>query len=186
LFNGGASQIYRRDDTQLRSADLSRSLVTQNAILTDFDGVARRRGERLDVTARASIGYAYDMLTNGPGDQLRVSSAYVDLNDRELGMSTRLGRQSRGMAGVPGTFDGLLTYWQWRPQLGLGIVAGMPTESTRTGPNTDRRFLGMAADFATADRSWDTSVYALAQQYQGTTDRRSVGVESHFVKRAGR
>lgn len=182
VFNGGASQIYRRDDTQLRSDDVSRSLVTQNAILTDFDGVARRRGERLDVTARASIGYAYDMLTNGPGDQLRVSSAYVDLNDRELGMSARLGRQSRGMAGIQGTFDGMLGYWQWHPQLGFGLVAGMPTESTRAAPNTDRRFLGVATDFATEDRSWDTAVYAMAQQYQGIADRRSVGVESHFVR----
>ncbi|MEO8308747.1 MAG: SPOR domain-containing protein [Pseudomonadota bacterium] len=180
--NGGVSQIYRRDDTQLRSDNVSSNLVAQNTILTDFDGVARRRGERYDFTARASAGYGYDMLTNGPGDQVRVSAAYVDLSDRELGMSARLGRQSRGMAGVPGTFDGLLTYWQWRPQVGLGLVAGMPTESTRTGPDPDHQFLGLAADFATDDRHWDTAVYVLAQQYLGATDRRSVGVESHYVR----
>jgi hypothetical protein len=182
IFNGGASQIYRRDDTQLRTDDVSRNVVAQNAILTDLDGVARRRGERYDFTARASAGYGYDLLPNGPGDQLRVSAAYVDLSDRELGMSARLGRQSRGMAGVPGTFDGLLTYWQWRPQVGLGLVAGMPTESTRLGPDPDHQFLGLAADFATDDRRWDTAVYALAQQYLGATDRRSVGVESHYVR----
>jgi tetratricopeptide (TPR) repeat protein len=181
-LNGGASQIYRRDDTQLHTDDISRSLVSQNSILTDFDGVARRRGERYDFLARASAGYAYDMLTNGPGDQLRVSAAYVDINDRELGMSARVGRQSRGMAGVPGTFDGLLTYWQWRPQLGFGLVAGMPTESTRMAPDPDHQFLGFAADFATDDRRWDTAVYALAQQYGGATDRRSVGVETHYVQ----
>jgi tetratricopeptide (TPR) repeat protein len=181
-LNGGASQIYRRDDTQLHTDDISRSVVAQNAILTDFDGVARRRGERYDFTARASAGYAYDMLTNGPGDQLRVSAAYVDLSDRELGMSARLGRQSRGMAGIPGTFDGLLTYWQWRPQLGLGLVAGMPTESTRMAPDPDHKFVGFAADFATEDRHWDTAVYALAQQYRGATDRRSIGVESHYMR----
>jgi hypothetical protein len=181
-LNGGASQIYRRDDTQLHTNDVSRSLVAQNAILTDFDGVARRRGERYDFTARTSAGYSYDLLNNGPGNQLRVSAAYVDLSDRELGMSARLGRQSRGMAGIPGTFDGLLTYWQWRPQIGVGLVAGLPTESTRMAPDPDHQFLGLAADFATEDRRWDTAVYALAQQYLGATDRRSIGVESHYFR----
>ena len=181
-FIGNASEIYRRDDSQLRTDTLSRSLVAQNALLTDVDGVARRRGEQRDIIARVNFGYFKDLLTNGPGDQLRVSSAYVDFNDRELGLGARLGRQSRGMAGVPGTFDGLLTTWQWRPQVGFGFAAGMPTESTREGPDTQRHFFGLGTNLATADRRWDATVYALAQQYHGEVDRRSIGVEAHYVQ----
>jgi tetratricopeptide (TPR) repeat protein len=179
---GSASQIYRRDNSQLRSDALSRDLVTQNAVISDVDGVVRHRGERLDFTGRATFGYLKDLMTSGPGDQPRVSSAYVDFNDREWGLGARLGRQSRGMAGVFGSFDGLLGTWQWKPQLGFSLVAGMPVESTRFGPDTHRQFVGMAADYANASRSWDTSVYALAQQYYGSADRRSVGVETRYFK----
>ena len=61
-----------------------------------------------------------DLLPQGPGDQVRVSYAFVELVDRELGLGARIGRQSRGMAGVPSTFDGVLGTWQWRPDLGFG------------------------------------------------------------------
>jgi tetratricopeptide (TPR) repeat protein len=179
---GSASQIYRRDDSRLSSTALSRNLTTQDALLTDVEGLLRRRGEQRDVTARTSFGYTKDLLKFGPGDQLRVSSAYVEVNDRELGLDARLGRQSRGMPGVAGAFDGLLGSWQWRDNLGFNAVAGLPVESTRRGPATDRQFLGFAADWVNAGRSWDAALYALAQQYSGEVDRRSIGVESRYLR----
>jgi tetratricopeptide (TPR) repeat protein len=179
---GSASQIYRRDNSQLSNAALSRSLTTQNAVLTDIDGILRHRGERRDMTARTSFGYMKDMLQTGRGDQMRVSSAYVEFNDRELGAGARLGRQSRGMAGVVGAFDGLLGNWQWRENLAFNAVMGLPVESSRQGPATDRQFLGLAADFTNANRSWDTAFYMLGQQYSGEVDRRSVGVETRILK----
>jgi tetratricopeptide (TPR) repeat protein len=179
---GNASQVYRRDDSRLSSAALSRNLTTQNAVLTDIDGILRHRGERRDMTARASFGYLKDLMQTGRGDQMRVSSAYVELNDRELGAGARLGRQSRGMAGVVGAFDGLLGNWQWRENLGLNAVLGLPVESSRNEPATDRQFVGLAADFTNANRSWDTAVYMLGQQYSGEVDRRSVGIETRILK----
>jgi tetratricopeptide (TPR) repeat protein len=179
---GSASQVYRRDDMSLSSAALSRDLTTQNAVLTDVDGLVRRRGERLDFTSRVSMGYIKDLMQTGRGDQLRVSSAYVELNDRELGLGTRLGRQSRGMAGIPGAFDGVLTNWQWRENIGFSAAAGLPVESTRNGLASNRQFLALGADFANASRSWDTSFYVLGQQYSGEVDRRSVGVESRYFR----
>lgn len=179
---GSASQVYRRDDMSLSSAALSRDLTTQNAVLTDVDGLVRRRGERLDFTSRVSMGYIKDLMQTGRGDQLRVSSAYVELNDRELGLGTRLGRQSRGMAGIPGAFDGALTNWQWRENIGFSAAAGLPVESTRNGLATNRQFLALGANFANASRSWDTAVYVLGQQYSGEVDRRSVGVETRYFR----
>ena len=179
---GSASQVYRRDDSRLSSAALSRDLTTQNAVLTDMDGLVRRRGERLDFTSRVSMGYIKDLMKTGRGDQLRVSSAYVELNDRELGMGMRFGRQSRGMAGISGAFDGLLANWQWRDNIGFSAVAGLPVESTRNGVASNRQFLALGADFANASRSWDTAVYVLGQQYSGEVDRRSIGVETRYLK----
>jgi tetratricopeptide (TPR) repeat protein len=177
-----ASQIYRRDNSQLDLNSISRSLTTQNALLNDFDWVSRHRGDRRDFTSRLSLGYAKDLMTNGPGDQWRISSAYVELNDRELGLRGRVGRQSRGMAGVQGTFDGALASWQWRPELALNLVAGLPAESTRKGPDSSRQFLGVAADFSALAPNLDLSVYAIAQQYSGNVDRRSIGAEARILR----
>jgi tetratricopeptide (TPR) repeat protein len=179
---GSLSQIYRREDSRLSSSALSRNLVTQNALLTDADGVLRHRGERFDLTARSSFGYAKDLQPAGRSRPLRVSSAFVDLSDRELSLSARLGRQSRGMAGVNGAFDGLLGSWQWHSNFGTSAVVGLPVESTRNGPDTDRTFVGVATDFTTEDRRWTSSAYALAQQYSGRTDRRSVGFETRYLQ----
>ena len=177
-----ASQIYRRDNSQLSTDAFSRDIITQNALLNDFDTIVRRRGERHDFISRVNFGYQKDLLTNGPGDQVRVSSAFGEWIDRELGIGARVGRQSRGMAGVNGTFDGAYANWQWRPQWGFGMTIGMPVESSRNGPQTDRRFLGVATDFTTRDRQWGASVFAIAQQYDGSVDRRSVGLEGRYLR----
>lgn len=182
---GNASQFYRRDDSRLSSDALSRNLTTQNALLTDVDGLVRHRGEQYDFAARASMGYAKDLLQFGPGDQLRVSSAFVEVNDRSRGLGARLGRQSRGMAGLNGAFDGLLGTWQWRQNVGFNAAVGMPVESTRDGIHADRKFVAVATDLASARLGWDTAFYALAQQYGGMVDRRSIGFESRYL-RAGR
>jgi tetratricopeptide (TPR) repeat protein len=179
---GGASQVYRRDDTRLSSAALSRNLTTQNALLTDADGVVRHRGTRYDFTARSSFGYMKDLQPAGREDRLRVSAAYVELGDRELGIGARLGRQSRGMAGVNGLFDGLLGNWQAGPRLGASFAFGAPVENTRQGLASKRQFLGVATDFVLADHRWEGSVFALAQQYSGEIDRRSIGIEARYLR----
>jgi hypothetical protein len=66
--------------------------------------------------------------------------------------------------------------------VGLSAAIGMPVESTRTGPDTNRHFFVVATDLTSDDRHWDTSLYALSQQYSGTTDRRSIGVESRYLQ----
>jgi hypothetical protein len=86
------------------------------------------------------------------------------------------------MAGIFGSFDGVLGSWQARPQLGFNVVAGLPVESSRAGFDSHRHFVGIAADFGTKNNSWDTSVYAIAQQYFGITDRQSLGVETRYFR----
>jgi hypothetical protein len=86
------------------------------------------------------------------------------------------------MAGIPGAFDGMLSNWQWRENIGFSAAVGLPVESTRNGPATNRQFVALGADFANASRSWDTAVYVLGQQYSGEVDRRSVGVESRYLR----
>ena len=181
LYGTGA-QTYRRDNSKTQTLATSRDFVSQNAVITDVDVVARRRSERYDFTSRTSLGYLKDLTADGPGDQARLSTAYAELRDREQGWGAKAGRQSRGMAGIFGTFDGLLGTWQARPQLSINAVAGMPVDSSRAGLDSQRRFFGVAADIGTRSNTWDTSVYAILQQYAGVTDRQSIGVETRYLK----
>lgn len=177
---GGASQMYRWERAALDAPQVHLRRQSQNALYTDGDLIARRRGERFDVISRIAAGYAKDLMTDGPGDQTRVNNAFVEVNDRELGVAGRLGRQSRNSGGLLGTFDGLFASWQVRPKLAISSAAGFPVESTRDSPETRRRFLGLAADFGPFAERWDIGVFAVEQQYSGVTDRRAVGVEARY------
>ena len=178
--SGGASQMYRWERAQLNAPQVQFDRQSQNALYTDGDFIARRRGERFDFISRINAGYAKDLMTDGPGDQTRVSSAFIELNDRERGIASRLGRQSRNSGGLLGTFDGLYTSWQIRPKVAISSAFGFPVESTRDSPETRRRFLGVAADFGPFNDQWDVGAFAVAQQYSGETDRRAIGVEARY------
>jgi hypothetical protein len=179
---GGVSQMYRRDDTSFDNGVSSADLTTQDAVLNDVALAARRRGERFDFASRVSAGYAVDMLEDGPGDQSRVTLLFAEVNDRELDWTLRGGRQSGSAGGLLGTFDGLYAGYQLLPRLRLNARYGYPVESTRDGPNTDRQFHALSADFGTFAGAWDMSVYAIAQDYFGLTDREAVGTELRYFR----
>jgi hypothetical protein len=179
---GGWSQTYRRDDTGFDTGTTSGSRTTQNAVLTDAAFTARRRGERFDFTSRVSAGYGLDLLTDGPGDQSRVTTLFAEVRDRELDWTLRGGRQSGGLGGLLGTFDGLYASHQLRPRLRINALTGFPVDSTRTGPATDRRFYALSADLGTFAGAWDLSAYAISQDYSGMTDRQALGTEVRYFR----
>ncbi len=179
---GGVSQIYRQDSTSFDSGTTNTDQTTQNALLNDVAFVARRRGERFDFATRASAGYTLDMLSDGPGDQSRITTLFAELTDRELDWTARIGRQSGNAGGLFGTYDGLYAGYQLRPRVRINAQLGYPVESTSDGPDTDRRFYGLSADFGTFAGAWDFSVYALSQEYFGATDRQAVGTEVRYFK----
>lgn len=179
-FDGGAAQMYRWERSQLDTAQTEVQRQDQNAIYTDGDLIARRRGERFDVVSRLLGSYAHDMLPEGPGAQTRVLAAFVELNDRELGLATRLGRQSRNSGGLLGTFDGMFASYQLRPRIALNAAAGFPVESTRELPQTDRRFVGFSAEFGPFRDQLDLGAFVVLQQLAGEADRQAVGVEARY------
>jgi len=179
---GGFSQIYRQDSSSFSNGGVSNNLTTQNALLNDVGLVARRRGERFDFSTRTSAGYTLDMLQNGPGDQVRVTTMFAEIDDRELNWMLRAGRQSGNAGGLLGTFDGFYAGYQLRPQVRVGAALGLPVDSTRNAPNPNRRFYGLTSDFGTFANAWDFSVYALSQEFYGLTDRQAIGSEVRYFK----
>lgn len=179
---GGFSQIYRQDQSHIENGLASSDLTTQNALLTDVSLVARRHGERFDFTTRASAGYGYDMLSDGPGSQSRVSLFFAEMTDRIAGWYARLGRQAGGSGALMGTFDGMQAGYQLWPKLRVNGFFGFPVDSTLEGPDSERKFVGVSADVGTLANAWDFSFYAVDQQYSGVTDRQAVGTEVRYFR----
>jgi hypothetical protein len=179
---GGFSQLYRRDDSELENSVVTSNATTQNTLLNDFALVARRRGERFDFTSRVSAGYGLNFLDNDVGDKTRVSTAFVELSDRQWGWRSRLGRQSVTGTGVFGTFDGAYADYQWRPRWRFSLSGGSPVDSTRSSYNTDRRFAALAVNYGPFANGWDFSGYGVVQEFVGEVDRRALGTEIHYFQ----
>jgi hypothetical protein len=179
---GGFAQVYRRDQSKVERGLASSDLTTQDAVLTDVSMVARRHGERFDFITRASAGYSYDMLPEGPGNQSRVTLMFAEFVDRMAGWYARLGRQAGGSGGLMGTFDGMQAGYQLWPRLRVNGFFGFPVDSTRASPDQDRQFVGLSVDVGTLADAWDFSFYAVDQQYLGTTDRQAVGTEIRYFR----
>ena len=174
---GGFSQFYRRDES---TTDAGGDIVTQSSISNDLDITARKRSGTYDLQSRFTGSYLHDFLDEGPGSSNSVSSLYVDGNQKQYGLSARLGRQSRNTGGVLGRFDGLLVGYQVNDWLTVNGVGGFPVFSTTDGLKTDRYLYGISADLGTFANAWDFETFIIEQQNDGILDRRAIGGEARY------
>jgi tetratricopeptide (TPR) repeat protein len=191
--NGGFSQMYRYDGTTVNNTAAAGTPVVpnnsqtqqQNSLYTDFDVLAKHRGERYDMTARISAGYAKNFAgssaTSANDSTKRISVASFELADRQWGLLARLGRQSQNSGGVLGTFDGAFASWQFIPALGINVAAGYPVERTNGGIDRQRSFWSVAIPYAPPGARWDASVFFAQQRFDGLTDRRGTGFEARLL-----
>lgn len=187
---GSFSQYYRRDTSHIVTEDTgtatpsrtSETRVNLSSLSTDLDITGRRRGGPVEIQSRFTGGYEHDFLDEdeGRGSLSRVSSLYVDLQDRTHAIGGRLGRQTRSSGGVLGRFDGALLSYQWLPTVKLNAVSGYPVDSSKDSPNTERLFYGVNADFGTYANAWDFNVFIIEQQIDDLLDRRAVGGEARY------
>ncbi|MBS0388418.1 MAG: SPOR domain-containing protein [Proteobacteria bacterium] len=192
-INGGVAQMYRYDGTTVSNTAAPGSTVVpndsqtqqQNSLYNDVDVLAKRRGERFDVTARISAGYAKNFAgssaTSANDSTKRVSVASFEFADRQWGLLARVGRQSQNSGGVLGTFDGAFASWQMLPSLGLNVAAGYPVEQTNGGLQRQRSFWAVAIPYAPPGAHWDASVFFAQQRFDGLTDRRGTGFEARLL-----
>jgi len=185
-FVTGFSQYYRRDVDSFDNAP--EDFIGLSALQSNFDFSARRSGGRFDMISRVSASHFYDLIgenNNGPGDQTRVAYAYFDMVDTERDWSMRLGRQSLHNFGVLGRFDGAHVAYDWRPDRHLHFTTGHPVDTTRNGVESDRQFVGVAAEFDKLIADANLSVFLNEQQIEGISARRAVGTEIHYAGENG-
>lgn len=173
------SQYYRRDVNQIGEND---EVTNQSSLYSDINFDARRRGDRFDFGTRLSAGYRHDMLdeSQGPGDEVRVSYAFVDLADSKLGLRGRFGRQSRNNGGILGRFDGLNLGYQLTEKTLLSFAAGKPVNSASDGTDGPRSFAGVSANFGPIADNLDIGGFYVRQSVGGLSDREAIGTEVRY------
>ncbi len=175
---GSASQYYLRGVNISEGSE--RDFVAQSAMLSQGHLVAKRRGERFDLVARANVGYLYDFADEGSSDQALVSYAYLDVDDTKTGIRARLGRQQQLAGGVLGRFDGLHASYQYKPDITVNVMTSFPVDSPRFMADGDISFYGASVDFDNLVGEFDFSFFANQQTVDGITDRQAIGGEVHF------
>jgi SPOR domain len=183
--SGGASQLFRRDSYGTDLNGPLFSTVVENAIFTDADLFAHRDGERFNTDIRTNFGYAKNFLPrdiDGATDRVRITTAFLDLNDKLLDLRGRVGRQTTINDGNFGIFDGAKVSYRFLPSWTVRATVGMPVDNSGDGVETDRRFETLAVDFAPALSHWDTSVYVTQQRNDGLKDRQAVGAQVQYAR----
>ena len=181
--HGGISQYYRHDTFTLKGQE---SINAQSSILTNADLVLRRRGERFDLSGRATLGHYWDLLgqDRGPGDQTRLYQAYFDVADQVTGLSGRIGRQTLRTSGVLGRFDGFHLGWEFSPGKRFNLMGGYPVVTTADGIETGRNFTGAAIDFEQVADLFDISFFYNRQKLDGLENREAIGAEFRYFDRS--
>ena len=110
---------------------------------------------------------------------------YVDLSDRDRGLSSRLGRQSLRNQGVLGRFDGALLSWQGAPSWRLNLLGGFPVYDAAESIDTARRFYGASVDLLELAESLDANLFVNLQDVDGISDRQAVGGELRYFAARG-
>jgi tetratricopeptide (TPR) repeat protein len=178
---GSASITYQYGTDQSVAAGITTTTTAANAALVYTDLLLRDRGDRYDFTARVDAGYTQNLVTTFGGSQDRTTAAYVELTDRILGWTSRIGRQSLAVQGNIGLFDGVYLGYQLNPHLMISAAAGLPAYSSYSDFSTQQNFATVSAEWDPS-AAWSVDGYLFNETIEGFTDRRSVGLQTRYTQ----
>jgi hypothetical protein len=128
-------------------------------------------------------GYQHQFAPGAGGSATRVSSLFLGFEQPESGLSGSLGRRARSSGGVIGRLDGIELAWRGGERWQLGLLGGMPVDTSRwNGFETDRFVGGVNAELGTFFESLDVEIYGVGQSASGLLDRAAVGGEARFFR----
>jgi hypothetical protein len=182
LWNGSFSQFSNRDVRFLDNGDFEISSI----LFSNLNVSGQYRSEAVDMRTQIDTSYRYKFnADNTTDDQLRLSSLFVDVNEKHFNTGARLGRQSTSSGGILGRFDGARLSYRPLPRWKYNLVAGYPVElsSSSTIDETDRYFVGLGVDMGSFAEVWDLSVFGITQKINGIVDRQAVGGEIRYSDR---
>ncbi len=175
---GSLSTSYRRD---VRRSDGFGRVVTDSSFLNDVFVAARGTVSGWDFASELSGSYLWD-LTNDGDDVPRTNTLFVEASDPDGPFAFSVGRQTGNTAGIIGRFDGARLFYAVNPVWTVSLTGGLPVEPFVTNsPQTDKGFVGFAADATGIVENLDLQLFAIHQRADGFTDRTAIGTEFRWV-----
>jgi tetratricopeptide (TPR) repeat protein len=147
----------------------------QSSLISALDLTARFRQNEWDSKIVYRNTQTMNFLPKGE-DRDRTQAAYVEVENKDFDIMTRLGRQNGNSGGVLGRFDGALLRYGFTPKTRINFVAGTLDEYK---VDYSRHFYGINLDFGLTD-NWSGNGYFIEQKVDGLTDRRGVGGELRY------
>lgn len=156
------------------------SIDDQNSLITSLDANARRRDAISDTRMVFRYIDNHNSLTNGKSYS-RVTQAYAEQTDRQVGYFVRAGRQNPNGVGVQERFDGLSLGYNLPSDWRINAVGGSTVEF---GLPYNKRFYGAGIEKIALPEHLGYSLYFLDQKLEGATNRRAVGSELRYFDSA--
>jgi len=178
IMAGSAALTYQYGKDQTVSAGTTTTTNSVNAALVYSDLLLRDRGERYDFTARVDAGYTHNLTNAFGGSQDRTTAAYVELTDRNFGLTGRVGRQSLASQGIVGLFDGLFVGYQVNNRWSVAGAAGLPAYTSYSAVSSRQKFGTVTAEFDPFHQAWLFDTYLFDETNGNATERRSVGFQA--------
>ena len=108
---------------------------------------------------------------------------FLSFEQPEGGLSGSIGRRTRSTGGVLGRYDGAELAYRGGESWQIGVLGGMPVDSSRwTGLATDRFLGGVNAELGTFFDSLDVDLFAVGQSASGLLDRAALGGEIRYFR----
>jgi hypothetical protein len=177
---GSGAVTYEYGKDQINTGGVSTTSTSLNGFLVYGDLLVRDRGQRYEFTGRADSGYTTNLVPNTGGSQDRTSTAYVELDDRLLGLSGRVGRQSLASQGDIGLFDGVYVGYQPASRLSVSAAAGFPAYTSYSQFGTQQKFATLTVELGPYRKAWVFDGYIFDEVNGSATERRALGFQTRY------
>ncbi len=157
--------------------------IFDNSLFTDLYADTRLRLPSAILRTQFSGGYRHQFAQDAGGDETDVGSMFLSFEQPEGGFSGSIGRRTRSTGGVLGRYDGAELAYRGGEKWQIGVLGGMPVDSSRwNGLATDRFLGGVNAKLGTFFDSLDVDLFAVGQSASGLLDRAALGGEVRYFR----
>jgi len=172
----GSLYVGYRHESQI--LDVTGAETVDSSLYTDAFTETRLRTPKGIWRTHFAGGYLHQFAQVGGGDDTRVSSMFLSFEEPERGFAGSLGRRSQSDAGVLGRYDGIELGYRGAERWRVGVLGGLPVDSSRTNSFGEDRWLGgVHAELGTFFDALDVGLYAVGQTASGLLDRAAIGGE---------
>lgn len=189
---GSWSQYYYFGVTSIDT--IQEKQQDQSTLLSYLTANTRTRSDRFDIRAffyGTHLADFRDDANKSPSSRARdnrieLSTLYVDVQDKKLGLQGRVGRQSSSTPGVLGRFDGALFGVDIVPKIRVSFIGGFPVDLNDKGSvNSDTQFFTTNVQFDDLIKNLDVIPYVSVQYSEGLLDRFAIGEEIRYFNPKG-